>query len=138
MRKHLKLSVVLATCALLLGVGVIGASASGDDESNNGRPSAILDSVRAHASNLADRLGISDDESPVAPGTLDDGQDLLPQAQISLEQAIEAAKAAQTGAIGEIDLEHFEGHLVFNVDVGDKDVKVDAQNGTVLSADSDD
>jgi uncharacterized membrane protein YkoI len=94
--------------------------------------------VKSHALDLAERLGISEDESQVAPGTIDDGRDLLPQAKITVDQAIEAAKAAHTGAIGEIDLEHFEGRLVFNVDVGDKDVKVDAESGIVLASNSDD
>ena len=32
------------------------------------------------------------------------------------------------------DLEDYQGHLVFNVDVGSHDVKVDAANGNVLAA----
>jgi uncharacterized membrane protein YkoI len=138
MRKHFRLVIALFSCAVLLGVGVIGANASNGNGSTTTDPSDALGAVKSHALSLADRLGISEDESQVAPGTIDDGRDLLPQAKITVEQAIEAARSAQTGAIGEIDLEHFKGHLVFNVDVGDKDVKVDAENGTVLSADSDD
>jgi uncharacterized membrane protein YkoI len=48
------------------------------------------------------------------------------------------SQSAESGAIGEIDLEHYNGRLVFNVDVGDKDVKVDAENGLVLGSLSDD
>ena len=33
------------------------------------------------------------------PGTLDDGQELLPQATLSVEQAIAAAQSAATGAV---------------------------------------
>ena len=73
-----------------------------------------------------------------ASGGIDDGAELLPQATISLEDAIAAAQGAFDGAIGEIDLETHEGRLVFNVDVGDKDVKVDAGDGAVLGAVSDD
>jgi uncharacterized membrane protein YkoI len=40
--------------------------------------------------------------------------------------------------VGESDLEDYQGNLVFNVDVGDKDVKVDAADGSILAADSDD
>jgi len=71
-------------------------------------------------------------------GTLDDGKDLLPQAGITLEQAIAAAQSAASGSVGEVDLEHYQGKLVFNVDIGDKDVKVDASNGSILAADADD
>jgi uncharacterized membrane protein YkoI len=70
--------------------------------------------------------------------TLDDGEELLPQAEISLGKAIDAAQGAASGEVGEVDLECVDGALVFNVDVGDKDVKVDATTGEVLSADADD
>ncbi len=71
-------------------------------------------------------------------GQLDDGKDLLPKAGITIDAAIAAAQGAATGALGEIDLEDDNGTLVFNVDIGDHDVKVDASNGAVLAADSDD
>jgi len=69
---------------------------------------------------------------------LDDGKDLLPQAGITLEQGVAAAQGAASGPVGEVDLEHYQGKLVFNVDVGDKDVKVDAANGSVLGMESED
>ncbi|MFC1924572.1 PepSY domain-containing protein [Chloroflexota bacterium] len=74
----------------------------------------------------------------VIPGNIDDGEDLLPQASITLEEAIAAAQAAESGALGEVDLEYYEGALVFNVDIGEWDVKVDASDGTVLGKESDD
>jgi uncharacterized membrane protein YkoI len=69
---------------------------------------------------------------------LDDGKDLLPQAKISEQQAIAAARSAASGALDEVDLEHAAGKLVFNVDVGSKDVKVDASSGKIISVDQDD
>jgi uncharacterized membrane protein YkoI len=69
---------------------------------------------------------------------LDDGKDLLPQAGITEQQAVDAARATGSGAIGEVDLEHYQGKLVFNVDVGNRDVKVDAGSGDVLASDQDD
>lgn len=76
-------------------------------------------------------------ESKAQPGTLDDGRELLPQASISLEQAVAAARSAATGDVGEVDLEYYQGKLVFNVDIGASDVKVDASNGAVLGMASD-
>jgi uncharacterized membrane protein YkoI len=73
-----------------------------------------------------------------AGSRLDDGKDLLPQAAISEQQAIAAAQGAASGALDEVDLEHLDGKLVFNVDVGASDVKVDAANGAVLAAPHDD
>ena len=69
---------------------------------------------------------------------LDDGADLLPQARISEAEAIKAAQTAASGPLNEVDLEDYQGTLVFNVDVGTHDVKVDASNGNVLAAPVDD
>ena len=80
----------------------------------------------------------SGSSSNTGPGQIDDGADLLPQAIITLEDAIAAAQAAESGALGEVDLEYYQGQLVFNVDIGHKDVKVDAGDGTVLGWVSDD
>ncbi len=67
-------------------------------------------------------------------GFLDDGKDLQSQAKVTQQQAEQAAQRAVSGSLGETDLEHYEGRLVFNVDVGSHDVKVDAQTGKVLAA----
>lgn len=77
-------------------------------------------------------------ETAAAPGTLDDGTELLSQATITVEAAIASAQGAATGEVGEVDLEEVDGMLVFNVDIGDKDVKVDAASGRVLAVDEDD
>jgi uncharacterized membrane protein YkoI len=69
---------------------------------------------------------------------MDDGQDLLPQARITETQAIAAAQGAASGSLNEVDLEHAGGRLVFNVDVGGHDVKVDASTGDVVAVDQDD
>jgi uncharacterized membrane protein YkoI len=71
-------------------------------------------------------------------GQLDDGKDLLPQAGITLDAAVVAAQGAASGKLGEVDLEQYKGKLVFNVDIGDKDVKIDAANGAVLATEASD
>jgi uncharacterized membrane protein YkoI len=71
-------------------------------------------------------------------GGLDDGKDLLPQARITLAEAIAAAQSTGDGAVGEVDLEYWQGNLVFNVDIGKDDVKVDALTGRVIGSQSDD
>ena len=69
---------------------------------------------------------------------LDDGKDLLAQAKITELEAIAAARTAASGPLNEVDLEHADGRLVFNVDVGDADVNVDAATGKVVRVDHDD
>jgi uncharacterized membrane protein YkoI len=65
---------------------------------------------------------------------LDDGKQYLPQAKITEQQAISAAQKAASGNLNEVDLEHYNGRLAWNVDVGPKNVKVDAETGKVLDA----
>ncbi|MEP6955103.1 MAG: PepSY domain-containing protein [Solirubrobacteraceae bacterium] len=69
---------------------------------------------------------------------LDDGKALLPQAKITEQQAISAAQGSAAGGLNEVDLEQYAGKLVFNVDVGSSDVKVDADSGKVVSVSRDD
>jgi len=84
--------------------------------------------------------GVSADtgSAPSGGSRLDDGKDLLPQAKITEQQAIKAAQSAASGSLNEVDLEHYNGHLVWNVDVGSHDVKVDASTGNVVASTSDD
>lgn len=91
-------------------------------------------------------VGIAQDEDDdddateisVPSGTLDDGADLLPLASVTIEEAIAAAQGAADGAVGEVDLEYVGDRLVFNVDIGEFDVKIDAQDASVVATDSDD
>jgi uncharacterized membrane protein YkoI len=124
MRTRWQRFAAVALSALVLGGGVLGASALDSEQSSSGARQSLL--------------GFLDDDPVVPPGTLDDGQEFLPQATLTLEEAIAAAQGATPGAIGEVDLEQFRGRLVFNVDVGDADVKVDATTGDVLGSVTDD
>jgi uncharacterized membrane protein YkoI len=72
-----------------------------------------------------------------AHSRLDDGRDLLPQAKVSEEEATAAAHRAARGGLNEVDLEHYNGRLVWNVGVGSSDVKVDAATGDVLAIPND-
>ncbi len=76
--------------------------------------------------------------APGGSSRLDDGKSLLPQAGITEQQAVNAAQGAAAGALNEVDLERYDGRLVFNVDVGDRDVKVDAATGDVVASSRDD
>jgi uncharacterized membrane protein YkoI len=76
---------------------------------------------------------IWDDGHYAQPGSLDDGKELLPQTKITLDQAIAAAQRAARGQLGQVDLEHFEGRIVYMVDVGDQEVRVDALDGSIAA-----
>jgi uncharacterized membrane protein YkoI len=67
------------------------------------------------------------------PGSLDDGKALQSQTKISLGQAVAAAQQAQSGRLGQVDLEHYGGRIVYMVDVGDQEVRVDATDGSIAA-----
>jgi uncharacterized membrane protein YkoI len=77
---------------------------------------------------------IWDDGHYAKPGSLDDGKEFLSQTKITTAQAVAAAQSAQSGAVGQVDLEHYNGKLVYSVDVGDHEVKVDAANGSIAGS----
>jgi uncharacterized membrane protein YkoI len=76
---------------------------------------------------------IWDDGHYAQPGSLDDGKDLLSQTTISLSTAVSTARQAATGALGQVDLEHFHGGIVYTVDVGANEVRVDAASGKIVA-----
>jgi uncharacterized membrane protein YkoI len=76
---------------------------------------------------------IWDDGHYAKPGALDDGKELAPQATISLSTAVATARAAATGALGQVDLERSHGAIVYTVDIGDNEVRIDAGNGKVVA-----
>ena len=75
---------------------------------------------------------IFDDGTFYQPGSLDDGKDLLPQTTVSLAAADAAAQRVAEGALGQVDLEHFGDRIVYSVDVGSQEVRVDADSGLVV------
>jgi len=112
-----------------------GPEGEADDASESATKGSDTDAIEEQS---GDQNEADNATEPQQSGVLDDGKDLLPEAQVTVDQAIAAAQSAASGPVGEVDLEHHQGKLVFNVDVGDKDVKVDAQTGAILSTDSKD
>jgi uncharacterized membrane protein YkoI len=76
---------------------------------------------------------IWDDGHAAKPGSLDDGKELLPQTTLTLGQAIAAAQRAAHGQLGQVDLEQAGGRVVYMVDVGSQEVRIDANDGSVAS-----
>lgn len=77
---------------------------------------------------------IWDDGHYAKPGSLDDGKEFLSQTKITTAQAVAAAQQAQSGALGQVDLERYNGKLVYSVDVGNEEVKVDATDGSIAGS----
>jgi uncharacterized membrane protein YkoI len=75
---------------------------------------------------------IWDDGHYAQPGALDDGKELVGQTSTALPTAVATARQVASGALGQVDLEHFRGRIVYTVDVGDQEVRVDAGSGEVV------
>jgi uncharacterized membrane protein YkoI len=99
-----------------------------------GKLSLTLAAVAAIAAGGVGVASAAGGSSSPSGSRLDDGKQYLPQAKVSEQDAIAAAQQAATGDLNEVDLEYYNGHLAWNVDVGSKNVKVDAGTGKVLDA----
>lgn len=73
-----------------------------------------------------------------APGELVEGQDLQSQATITIDQAISTAQGAATGDLGTVTLDDETGTLVYEVEIGDQDVVIDATTGAVVDTNAQD
>ena len=71
-------------------------------------------------------------------GGLSEGADLLDQATISVQDAIAAAQGVADGDVKEVELEMENGTLIFEVEIGGKEVIVDASDGSVLGTEQED
>ena len=99
-----------------------------------GKSAVALAAVAAVSAGGVGAAAAAGGPSPSGGSRLDDGKQYLSQAKITEPQAIAAAQRAATGDLNEVDLEYYGGHLAWNVDVGSKNVKVDARTGQVLDA----
>lgn len=76
------------------------------------------------------------EQADSTPGALNEGKDLLGQATITPDQAVQAAQAAASGTLGSVALEQSNGTLVFAVEVGGQDVLISAADGSVIAVQS--
>jgi uncharacterized membrane protein YkoI len=76
---------------------------------------------------------IWDDGHYAKPGALDGGKELQSQTSISLATAVATAQRAASGALGQVDLEHFRDGIVYMVDIGNQEVRVDGTSGKVVA-----
>jgi uncharacterized membrane protein YkoI len=79
-----------------------------------------------------------DDDDRDESGTLDDGAGLMSEASITLEEAITAAQGAAEGNLGDVELERQGDQLIYEVEIGNQDVIVDANDGSIVRIVNDD
>ena len=104
------------------------------DSEKVGQPAREGDIVEVIEASYGTRYRVIwDDGHAVKPGSLDDGKQFLPQTTITLGQAVAAAQKAAHGQLGQVDLEQLGGRIVYMVDVGNHEVRIDATDGSVAS-----
>jgi uncharacterized membrane protein YkoI len=135
--------VALAVIALLV-VGAMGAVAT-RSFARTTHPTAQVqateapddeDTVAADTDDVEEQVG-DQDEADTETG--DDGQDALPAGTpaITAEEAQATAEAyLNAGTATQVELDDEDGQLVYSVEIGGTDVKVDAMTGTVLGAET--
>lgn len=102
-----------ALTGMVVGIGPIGDQAGG--------------------SNAAQDAASSPETGAVAPPVaVSEGQNLLPQAVITVEEAVLTAQAAAPGAVRSVELVREEGLLLFEVTVDNQEVYVNAITGAVF------
>ena len=129
MSKQKKSWIAAAVGLLVIGaVGVAGATGSGgstedgDETQSPKYESSVTVDQKEHE-------GFSEAE---------ESKSLEPLAKITADDAKKAATAELPGKVTEVELENENGALVYEVEIGDKEVKVDAGNGDILHTESDD
>ncbi|HRI57733.1 MAG TPA: PepSY domain-containing protein [Anaerolineae bacterium] len=100
--------------------------------------------VGAAALLLAGSLGVTainafaQTTQPTAQGQLGTAQEQLGTPGITFGQAAAAAEAhLNDGSASEVELENKTGQLIYTVEIGASEVRVDAMSGEVLGVDSD-
>ena len=87
------------------------------------------------AATLSVRTVLGDESSDAR---LEEGSELAAEATVSVEDAIAIAQAANAGAVGDVELERSGDVLAYEIEVGGRDIYVDAQSGEMLSAEPED
>ena len=86
------------------------------------------------AATLSVRTVLGDESSE---GRLEEGSELVEEATVSVEDAIAIAQSAASGSVDDVELERSNGVLVYEIEIGESDIYVDARSGALLSAEHD-
>lgn len=70
-------------------------------------------------------------------GELDEASHLQSEAAISVDEAIAIAEAEASGTVDDVELEQGRNGLFYEIEVGETDIYVNAEDGSVLSVDED-
>ena len=119
MKPSVRVSLIAAVVATM-GVGGIAKMVSASAPNTS--------SMAVAQEKVESRESSTDEASEIAK--------LQPLAKISASQAQQTAEAAQGNKASNVQLENEDGNLVYAVNIGQNEVKVDAGNGKILYTDT--
>ena len=119
MKPSVKVSLIAAAVATM-GIGGIAKMVSASSPNTS--------SMAVAQEKVESRESSTDEASEIAK--------LQPLAKISASQARQTAEAAQGNKASNVQLENEDGNLVYAVNIGQNEVKVDAGNGKILYTDN--
>ena len=87
---------------------------------------------------VSDEIALGREDDNDSSVVVEEGQQLLDGQSISVEEAIAAAQNEATGAVDDVEIERRGDRVVYDIEIGETDVVVDAGDGSIVSVREDD
>ena len=132
-----KKTIGMLALGLLLGGGSIGAYQVAAQNNNAAQVPATTQQQEAQDPSYKSSI-IVDEAKYEGKSEQDESKALAGLAQITVDQAKRVAEAKIGGTASDVELDNENGSLVYEVTIGNQEVKVDAGNGSILKVEQDD
>lgn len=134
----MKKAALMAIVAIpLAGIGIAGTAALAAGATPTQMPSEVKTSVQFAAQEIQDGLPEGKDTDKEIPDAEEQRQ-LQAQARITPEQAKQVAEKRIGGTAAGVELEDEDGVVVYNVAIGNQEVKVSASDGSIVRIETED
>lgn len=87
---------------------------------------------------VTDEIALGREDDNDSSVVVEEGQQLLDGQAISVDEAIAAAQNEATGAVDDVEIERRGDQVVYDIEIGETDVVVDASDGSIVSVREDD
>lgn len=137
----MKKTSLLALLAIpLAGVGIVGSAALAAEATPTQITPLVATSVQSTAQEIQNGLpdGKEQNDNDREIPDAQEQQQLQSQAKITADQAKQAAEAKVSGKASGVQLEDEDGTVVYNVIVGNQEVKVNASDGSIVKIETED
>jgi uncharacterized membrane protein YkoI len=132
-----KKTIGMLALGLLLGGGSIGAYQVAAQNNNAAQTPTTVQQQEVQEPSYKGSITV-DETKYEGKSEQDESKALAGLAKITADQAKQAAEAQVGGTTSSVELDNENGSLVYEVKIGNQEVKVDAGNGSVLKIEQDD